>query len=226
VSPIFRLRRERFEAAPSPVYGERGVTVRYYSQDLLWRGVGQLVRYVWVLHPSRGRLVLLCTDLTLDPLTILRLYGWRFKIEVGFKQAIHTVGAYAYHFWMKSMTPIRRGGGNQYLHRQSAGYRERVRRKLLAYERHIQIGLIAQGLLQYLAVRAPRLTRRSCNTYIRTDRLTSAPSEWIVTQALRATWFDFLRCSPAARCLKKFLTPKICPQRGPNLEAFDLDQAA
>ena len=223
---IFRLRKELFQSAQSPVYGERGVTLRYCSQDLLWRGLGQLTRYVWVMHPTRGRMVLLCTDLTLDPLTILRLYGWRFKIEVGFKQAIHTVGAYAYHFWMRSMTPIRRGSGNQYMHRQSAGYRHRVRRKLLAYERHIQIGLIAQGLLQYLAVRCPRLTRRCFNTYIRTDRLTSAPSEWMVTQALRATWFEFLRFSPCSRILKKFLATKISPKRCPVFEALELDEAA
>jgi hypothetical protein len=57
-----------------------------------------LVRFVWVIHPARGRLVLLPTDLTLEPLEIIRLYGWRFKIEVSFKQAIHTVSAYAYQF--------------------------------------------------------------------------------------------------------------------------------
>ena len=32
------------------------------------------------------------------PLQILMLYSHRFKIEVGFKQALHVLGSYAYHF--------------------------------------------------------------------------------------------------------------------------------
>jgi hypothetical protein len=90
----FRYRKQ-FTKALSPVYGENGVTLRLYSHDLLWRQLGRVVRFVWVDHPTRGQMVLLCTDLTLEPMEILRLYGWRFKIEVSFKQAIHTVGAYA-----------------------------------------------------------------------------------------------------------------------------------
>ncbi|HEY8670929.1 MAG TPA: transposase, partial [Terriglobales bacterium] len=110
---------DRLQEAPSPVYGEKGVTLRFRTADLLWRPVGILVRFVVVLHPQRGSILLMCTDLTLSPLDIIRIYGLRFKIELSFKQALHVIGAYAYHFWMAAMTPLRRVSGNQYLHRKS-----------------------------------------------------------------------------------------------------------
>lgn len=203
----FRL-KSRFAQTPSPVYGEEQVQLLFFTRDLLWRPLGGLVRFVWVIHPSRGRLVLLCTDLAMDPRDIIRLYGWRFKIEVGFKQAIHTLGTYAYHFWMQAMTPIRRGAGNQHLHRKSETYRQAVRRKLAAYERHIQLGLIAQGIMVYLAIRLRCVCWYCANHYLRTVKLYRSPSEAVVAQALRNTWSEFLAFSPLAVSLQKFLTPK------------------
>jgi hypothetical protein len=221
----FRYEKD-FTKASSPVYGESGIALRYYSYDLLWRRLGQLVRFVWVIHPTRGRLVLLCTDLTLGPLQIIRLYGWRFKIEVSFKQAIHTVGAYAYHFWMQDMNPIRRGDGSQHPHRQSPSYREHLRRKLAAYERHIQLGLIAQGLLQYLAVCFRRAAWFNFHSYIRTASPKRPPSEWVVSHALRHTWPEFLACSPQSATLKKFLASKISSARCGYAEILGLEKAA
>jgi len=94
--------QNQFLSAPSPVYGEQNVTLRYRSIDLLWRPAGRLVRFVIVRHPLRGTVFLMATDLTLQPLEIILLYGYRFKIELGFRQAVHVVGSYAYHFWMAS----------------------------------------------------------------------------------------------------------------------------
>lgn len=220
------LRDEGFVAAPSPVYGEQAITLRYRCLDLLWRPLGRLVRFVLVDHPTRGQLILLCTDLTLEALEIIRLYGWRFKIEVSFKQAIHTVGTYAYHFWMKAMRPIRRGDGSQYLHRQSDRYRAQVRRKLAAYERHIQIGLIVQGLLQYLAVFHHRAVWRLFGSWLRTENHALAPSELVVAHALRNSLPDFLLSLPKTDALKKFIGPKLAPNRCPNMCLIQLDQAA
>lgn len=174
-----------FTSAPSPVYGENNVIVHYRTLDLMWRPVARIVRFVIVHHPLRGTIFLLCSDLSLAPLEILQLYGYRFKIELGFRQAVHVIGAYAYHFWMADMNPLRRGDGDQYLHRASDIYRAAVRRKLRAYHVHVQLGCIAQGLLQHLALNHTAELWRCFRSWLRTMNPALPPSELIVANALR-----------------------------------------
>ena len=199
----------RLQEAPSPVYGEKAVTLRFRTADLLWRPVGILVRFVVVLHPQRGAILLMCTDLTLPPLDVIRIYGLRFKIEVSFKQALHVIGAYADHFWMAAMTPLRRVSGNQHLHRKAEDYRNAVRRKIAAYHRHIQLGLIAQGLLQILSATQPKMVWRSFGSWIRTVRPGLAPSEQVVAIALRNTLPEFLATAVKTSILVKFIRDRL-----------------
>jgi len=194
-----------FSSAQSPVYGEKNIIIQYRAVELLWRPIGRKIRFVLVKHPSRGNIILLCTTLQIDPLNVIKLYGLRFKIEVSFKQAIHTLGAYAYHFWMMPMRPIKRGSGNQNLSSKSKEYRQAVRRKMGAYHRYVQLGCIAQGLLQYLAVCHRKTVWASFGSWLRTMKTDMVPSEMVVAQALRSSLPDFLLSNSNDSDLKKFI---------------------
>src|SRR5437660_1514859 len=61
-----------------------------------------------------------------------------------------------------------------------------------AYHAFIQAGVVAQGLLQYLAVVAPKLIWDSFGSWLRTIRPGIPPSEFVVANSLRQTLPDFL----------------------------------
>jgi len=207
----------RFRSAKSPVYGEQQIEIQYFSVDLLWRPVARLVRLVFVRHPTRGRIVLLSTDTSLDPLQVVALYGYRFKIEVGFRQALYTLGSYAYHFWMLEMTPISRRSGNQYLHMKTERYRDLVRRKMLAYHRYVQLGCVAQGLLQHLALNFRSTAWRLFRSWMRTMKTSAPPSEAVVAQALRTSLPEFLLATCGDQELKEFILRRLDLGRCPAL---------
>jgi len=193
---------------PSPVYGEERVTLRVRTVDLLWESAGQLVRFVLVDHPNRGRIVLMCSDMTLAPSEIIRLYGLRFKIEFGFKQAAHVVGSYGYHFWMRDMKPIRWGGKDRYLHRESRAYRDAVRAKLHTYQVFLSMGVIAQGLMHYLSACHTEAVWAAHRTWLRTIRQGVAPSELVVKTALRNALPEFLLGGATTHDLAKFIVER------------------
>jgi len=202
-----------FTQAPSPVYGEKDTVLKYLVQDLMWKPAGCLVRFVAVIHPSRGKILLLCTDISLSALDIIQVYGWRFKIELSFKQAVHTVGSFAYHFWMKSMTPLKRRNGNQHLHRKTEEYRKRIQRKIHAYHVFIQAGVVAQGLLQYLSVAFPQLVWDSFGSWLRTIRPGVPPSELVVATALRQKLPQFLLGNAQSNFFAKFIAKRQDPDQ-------------
>jgi hypothetical protein len=151
------------------------MVIHYQVRDLLWRAAGRLVRFVAVIHPTRGSGLLMGTDTSLAATDIVRLYGLRFKIEHRFKQAVRLAGAFSYHFWISDMKPVRRRSGNQPLHRASPEYRAAVRRKMHACHVFIQAAVVCQGLLQYLAVAFPQRVRDAFGSWQRTIRPGSRP---------------------------------------------------
>ena len=200
---------EAFTSVPSPVYGETDVIIAYRCVDLLWRPVGRLVRFVLVRHPVRGRLILLSTDITMDPLDVIILYGYRFKIELGFRQALHVVGSYAYHFWMMAHdTPPTRQ--RQPVHAPQVRPLSSARSpKTRAYHRYVQLACIAQGLLQFLALSYGSTVWQLFRSWLRTMHRDRPPSELVVAHALRSSLPEFLAVGPADLVLAKFLRRQL-----------------
>jgi hypothetical protein len=204
LSNLFRSALEVREI-PSPVYDEKNIVLRVRGCDLLCRPAGRLVRFVLVEHPTRGRLILMCSDLKLDAVEIIRLYGLRFKIELGFKQAAQVIGTFDYHFWMRDMKPLKRCNGHQHLQRESGANRCAVRRKLTVFHVFLFTGVVAQGLMHYLSSCHTDAVWRSFGSWLRTIRKGVAPSEMVVTMALRNTLSAFLLVCSGTNIMAKFI---------------------
>jgi hypothetical protein len=202
---LFRSKTQFLTASVS-LYGKDHVVVRYYSIDLLWMPLRRLVRFVLTEIEGKGKIILMTTDLTLTPTTIIESYGRRFRIEVTFRATIHSIKAFCYRFWMMEMVPVCRGGGTQYLHRAGAAYCEAVRRKLAAYHLWIQLAMIAQGILQYLAVKYREAVWAVFADFMRTIRKDLAPSEQVVAAALREQLQSFPQIAAKDSKLRKFMS--------------------
>src|SRR5215467_7026957 len=90
---------------------------------------------------------------------------------------------------MKDMIPLRCA---MHLHCKSAEYHSHFKREIRVHHAFILAGVVAQGLLQYLAVVAPKLVWGSFGSWLRTIRPGIPPSEFVVANALRQTLPDFL----------------------------------
>lgn len=204
------FRRPRlFLYAQSPIYGEKKVLLQYRVFDMCWKPVGRLVRFVLVIHPTRGRKIIMSTDTSLDAMKIIEIFGIRFKIEVSFKQAVHTLGTYAYHFWFRPMRPHRQNALNQYLNSRPEPYRSKMLRKIHAYHCFIQLGFIAQGILQILAINCTPTVWKSFGSWIRTLRPGILPSEFVTIIALRYSLPEFLADPAQDVSLVKFIRDRI-----------------
>jgi hypothetical protein len=107
-------------------------------------------------------------------------------LEVSFKQAIHTLGTYLYHFWMK---PIKRGSGNQNIAGKPEKYKQAVKRKIDAYHRYVQLGPLPRAshvawgdpcfprdaFLARKLTHAHRADHPSCPLTVHTPAVSAAP---------------------------------------------------
>jgi len=109
---------------------------------------------------------------------------------------------------MSAMKPLKRRSGNQYLHRESERYRNDIKRKLKAYHVFVHAGIVAQGLLHYLAACHTQSVWNAFGSWLRTIRPGIAPSEFVVASALRRSLPDFLLDTDSDTNLAKFIAQR------------------
>ena len=152
---LFASRAGQFRETEAELYGKKE-KIRYYCIDLLWgQKLYQELRFVLV-EMDGSQSILASTSLALNPLSIIRLYSYRFQIEYTFKELKQQIGAFCYHFWSKYMPKISyyQKKGNPAPMELVIG--EKPRKKVLeavrAIEMHMVLSCIAIGILQSLSI--------------------------------------------------------------------------
>jgi hypothetical protein len=163
------------------VYGQ-SVTVRYLTADLLWKPVKGYLRFFWFETP-RGQLVLMTSDLNLQPLDALEAYCHRATIETLFNTLKNVLGGMAYHFWSKYLERTsRRPKKNQSADQKSSNLPATLQ-TLAAIEKYVNLHLLVLGGLQLLATRFPQEVIDTAQCWMRTVPK-DIPSEFTVKAAL------------------------------------------
>ena len=194
-----------FEEAEVMIYGE-SKKVAYYCANFLWKPVGGLIRFVWVIDGD-DQYVLMCSDLQLCPTQIIMIYSYRWKIEVMFFALKHWLGGFCYHFWSKAFPKLKRGESLD-VTTCSPEDRQHLAQTLDTIERFVNLAGMALGLLQYLALTHGAQIWQSYHGWLRTYSC-SVPSEAVVQSVIRAEFFGFASKVPNCRTLELLLGKSI-----------------
>ncbi len=152
---LFVSRKEQFEEAEVELYGKKG-SIRYYCTDLLWgQKLYQELRFVLV-EMNGVQSILASTSLDLEPLSIIRLYSYRFRIECTFRELKQQIGAFCYHFWSKHMPKLsyyqKTGEPGPLEQVKDERSRQNILKAVRAIEMHMALSCIAMGILQSISV--------------------------------------------------------------------------
>jgi len=183
---------EEFIQAKIWLYGKEE-TVHYLCKDLLWGAkIYTCLRFVLVKHGDK-KVTLVSTDLSLTGEQTIRLYGYRFKIEVTFRTMKQLVKAFSYHFWTKYMPKLNRftkkGESDPLTETKSEKERSKILKTFNAIESYVMMGIIANGLLQLLCLKHSPSVEKSSFCWLRTNRSESIVSETTMSRFLRKDIF-------------------------------------
>ena len=178
---LFDTHSSDFRSAKALVYQQKE-TVRFLVLDLIWKPAKGLVRFILV-ESSRGQIILMSSDLTLDPLQALSLYTARVRIETLFDSVKNLLGGLAYHFWSKYLSAASRRPSHATRPAPVSSRPDRTANTLAAIEKFMALHLVVLGALQLLAATCADAVRHHANCWLRTPS-GAVPSDFVSRMAL------------------------------------------
>jgi hypothetical protein len=173
------------------LYG-KPTKVAYKCLDLIWKSLDRLVRFV-VVESELGKMIVMCSDLTLTPEDIITLYCLRFKIETSFNEQKNVMGSFEYHFWTTAFPKRKRWTKNDY--EPQIVHTKRVEDTKRATDSFVCLGTIATGIATIIAFSHNRQIWNRYPGWIRTRR-SVVPSLAITKETLAHDLPAFVRDYP------------------------------
>jgi hypothetical protein len=173
------------------LYGKK-TKVRYLCQDLIWRPVKKLVRFVLVDMGANDRVILMSTSLTLRPTDIIAIYGLRFKIETSFDEQKNDMGCFSYHFWTAALPKRRKWKKPE--PPTDPKRQNRIEDARRATESFVCLCTIATGILSIIAFAHNREIWQRYPGWIRTLR-SDIPTISTIKETLAYDFPHFLRAN-------------------------------
>lgn len=187
---LFETRASAFEQTAIELYG-CCKTVSFLCLDLVWKPVGEKIRFILVVDGSE-RFILMCSDLTLSALDIIRAYSYRFKIEVSFKMLKHLMGVFFYRFWTSAWPRIGKATASDLSEVNDPRMKRLIQQSTNAIEAFANFGCIATGVLQIIALNFHKTIWRKYSGWLRTVTST-VPSEEIVKSVIQQEYYHNFR---------------------------------
>jgi hypothetical protein len=216
----FETKSAEFKTAKIVMYGKEK-DMSYWSADMLWgQKLYQRLRFVLTVVDGR-RSILASTDMTIDPVRIVQLYCYRFKIECSFRELKQVVAGFAYRFWSKVMPRLGRYKSNEDNQARLEAVSDPNRRELIestvkAINGYVQLSCIALGLLQLVGL---MFSKEVSNRFMRSHS-NEIPSEATVADFMRKNIFSLFCFFP-----KLALTAIIFSRQKPPPLDSDSDSA-
>jgi hypothetical protein len=194
---VFETYRAQFTEGRCQVYGHEE-NVSYLTLNLMWKPLKAPLRFIFAIT-SRGPIVLMSNDLSLDPLMAISLYCARVRVETMFAMLKGLLGVFAYRFWSRYIErQSRKPKKNDSLKAPHHDHREAVQKTWKSCEGFVMLGCIALGLLQLIAIHFDTHIWSTFTHFLRTRRRVLPSKRTVKTVLAQELLKDFFSLRPSA----------------------------